>query len=71
MLIELITPLILATAPTVVTVPEVKYDHILQVSKQADIKAGRPLEVAQYRPITFNGTQTYGSDGRPRDSDND
>ena len=70
MLIELITPLILATAPTTVTVPEVKYDHILQVSRQVDVKTGQPVEVAQRQP-TYSGTQTYGADGRPRDSDND
>ena len=70
MLIELITPLILATAPTVVTVPEVKYDHLSQVSRQVDVKTGRPVEVAQ-RQITWSGTQTFGVDGRPRDSDND
>jgi hypothetical protein len=71
MLIELITPLILATAPTVVTVPEVKYDHLLQVSKQVDVKTGRPVEVAQYRQPTFNGTQTFDAYGKPRDADND
>lgn len=71
MLIELITPLVLATAPAVVPVPIVKYDHLLQVSNQVDVKTGRPLEVAQYRPITFNGTQTFDANGRPRDADND
>ena len=71
MLIEMITPLILATAPAVVTVPEVKYDHLLQVSKRVDVKTGRPVEVAQYRPVTFNGTQTFDYQGKPRDSDND
>ena len=70
MLIELITPLILATAPAVITVPEVKYDHLLQVSKQVDVKTGRPAEVAQRMP-TLNGTQTYDAGGRPRDNDND
>jgi putative ATP-grasp target RiPP len=70
MLIELITPLILATAPTTITVPEVKYDHVLQVSRQVEVKTGRPVEVAQ-RPTTWNGTQTYDYNGKPRDSDND
>ena len=71
MLIELITPLILATAPAVVVVPEVKYDHLLQVSKQVGVKAGQPIELAQYRPPTYNGTQTYSYNGKPMDSDND
>ncbi len=71
MLIELITPLILATAPTVVTVPEVKYDHVLQVSRQVEVKAGQPVQVAQYRQPTYGGTQTYDANGRPRDNDND
>ena len=71
MLIELITPLILATAPTVVTVPEVKYDHVLQVSRQVEVKSGQPVQVAQYKQPTFNGTQTYDYQGKPRDSDND
>ena len=71
MLIELITPLILATAPTVVTVPEVKYDHVLQVSRQMDFKTGKSVEVAQYRQPTYGGTQTYDANGRPRDNDND
>ena len=71
MLIELITPLILATAPTVVTVPEVKYDHVLQVSRQVEVNSGQPVQVAQYQQPTFNGTQTYDYQGKPRDSDND
>ena len=71
MLIELITPLILATAPTVVTVPEVKYDHVLQVSRQVEVKSGQRVDLAQYRPPTTNGTQTYDYNGKPRDSDND
>lgn len=71
MLIELITPLILATAPTVVTVPEVKYDHVLQVSKQVEVKAGQPVQVAQYRQPTINGTQSFDAWGKPRDADND
>jgi hypothetical protein len=71
MLIELITPLILATAPTAITVPEVKYDHLLQVSKQVEVKTGRPIEVAQNRPVTWNGTRTFDMNGRPYDSDND
>ena len=71
MLIELITPLILATAPTVVTVPEVKYDHVLQVSRQVEVKSGQPVQVAQYTQPTIHGTQTYDYQGKPRDSDND
>lgn len=64
MLIELITPLMLATAPMSIDVPKYKYDHGSQVSIYN-------TKTAQYRPTTFNGTQTYRFDGRPSDSDND
>ena len=65
MLIEIITPLVLATSPTAVIVPEtLKYSHETQ---QVEAPS---FQVAQ-RPITFNGTQTFGGDGRPRDADTD
>jgi hypothetical protein len=66
MLIELITPLVLATAPmTIQAVEPFKYDHTTQTAV-----AGEGFTVAQ-RMITFNGTQTFDAGGRPFDSDND
>jgi hypothetical protein len=61
LLIELITPLMLATAPVTVVVPESKYDHSAQVSVQKNLKLA----------VTFNGTQTYMANGKPFDADND
>lgn len=60
MLAEIITPLMLVTTPLKIEVEQPKYSH----AEQKQI-------VAQYRPITFNGTQTYDYNGRPRDADND
>ena len=62
MLIELVTPLMIATAPLAIDVPKGTYDHASQVTT---------YKTAQYRPPTFNGTQTYGVTGRPMDNDND
>jgi hypothetical protein len=64
MLIELITPLMLATSPMSIDVPKSTYDQGSQVSIYN-------TKTAQYRPPTFNGTQTYRYDGRPSDADND
>jgi hypothetical protein len=61
MLIELITPLMLATAPITIVVPESKYDHRAQVSVQKNIKLA----------LTLNGTQTFDFNGKPHDNDND
>jgi len=64
MLIELITPLMIATAPTVVIVPDVqKYSHETQVVARANTK--------DELSATYNGTQTYGANGRPFDNDSD
>lgn len=65
MLLELITPLMLATAPMAITATEpLKYSHeTQQVQTQS-------YQVAQRMP-TYNGTQTYGFNGQPNDSDND
>lgn len=61
MLIELITPLMLATAPIAIDVPKSDYDHSAQVSVQKNLKLA----------ITYSGTQTFGANGQPRDADND
>ena len=64
MLIELITPIMLASAPMTIVVPEGNYDHGSQVSTYKS-KAGMKLAA------TYSGTQTYSYNGRPYDSDND
>lgn len=67
MFIELITPLMLATAPiTISATEELKYSH-----EQQRIEVQSPLLLAQYRPTTWGGTQTYDFNGRPNDNDND
>lgn len=60
MIVEIITPLMLATTPLKIDVDKPIYSH----AEQKQI-------VSQYRPITFNGTQTFDAGGRPFDSDND
>ncbi len=60
MIAEIITPLMLATTPLKIDVDKPVYSHVEQ--KQI---------VAQYRPATYNATQTFDYSGRPRDSDND
>jgi len=66
MLIELITPLMLATAPMAITATDpLKYSHeTQQVQTQS-------YQVAQYRPMTIGGTRTFDFNGKPNDSDND
>jgi hypothetical protein len=62
MLIELITPLMLATAPTMVEAPKAVYDHKAQ-------------QVVAHNGITKDlvygagSTRTYDMSGRPNDSD--
>jgi hypothetical protein len=66
MLIELITPLMLATAPMTITASE-----LLNYSHKTQQLEAQGYELAQYRPITMNATQTFDWNGRPNDSDND
>jgi hypothetical protein len=61
MLIELITPLMLATAPMAIDVPESRYDHAAQVSVYKNMKLA----------LTVNGTQTFDFQGKPTDNDSD
>jgi len=63
MIIELLTPLMLATAPVRIEVPEGIYNHGTQMSEYGE------LTTAQRR--TYNGTQTFSPYGRPQDSDSD
>ncbi len=63
MLIELITPLMLATSPMVVTVNEsVTYSHMEQKASGVSHKTSG---------FTPNATQTFDASGRPMDADND
>ena len=65
MIIELITPLILATSPMIIPVEPLQYSHETQQAQSQGV------QVAQYRPPTYGGTRTYSYNGRPNDSDND
>ena len=63
LIVQFITPLMLATAPIAIPLPaDIGYDHQVQVSNQAEKLAQR---------TTWNGTQTYNYQGRPSDNDND
>jgi hypothetical protein len=64
MIIELITPLILATAPIAITTTEpVQYNHGTQMVAMNSAK-----DIISW---TSNGTRTYDYRGQPNDSDND
>ncbi len=68
MIAELITPLMLATAPMSITTTEpLKYDHETQVITQPSTQ----LAQGWGRPQTLGATRTYDFNGRPNDSDND
>lgn len=61
MITELLTPLILASAPVILEVDTTaKYDHEKQI-----VTAGI------YNPGTYGATQTFDPNGRPRDNDSD
>jgi hypothetical protein len=64
MIIELITPLMIATAPLAITIDDsVKYSHESQSIVAFNDKG--PIS------FTFNSTRTFGSNGQPTDSDSD
>ena len=64
MIIELLTPLLISTAPMIVTVASAdKYSHETQVVARA-----KDEDTLQY---TASGTQTFDYRGKPSDSDND
>lgn len=66
MIIELITPLVLATTPATIQVEPPNYDHKTQLSQPAEV-----IKVAGYTNAnTWNGTQT-GNTGGGIDHDND
>lgn len=62
MIIELITPLMLATAPIQIDLPEIRYDHSTQQS----------IQLSEYKNQT---SYTYGTHtghyGGPQDQDTD
>jgi hypothetical protein len=68
MLIELLTPFIIATAPVLVELPceAAQYSH----ESQQTIGVGDG-PIAQYSTKTRNGTRTYDWQGKPNDSDDD
>lgn len=57
MIVELITPLVLATAPQVSDVNNNNYNH------QAQVFTGAKEQIA------YSSTRTYGPTGNPSDSD--
>lgn len=61
MLIESITPLMIATAPITIDLPRSTYDHKTQVSSSVKVAAQR----------TQGGTRSYDYKGNPNDNDND
>jgi hypothetical protein len=64
MIVELLTPLILASAPAIVEVDTAtKYDHSQQI-----VEARLDPKTLSF---TTSGTQTYMPNGRPFDADND
>lgn len=67
MIIELITPLMLATAPMTITATEqLNYSH-----EQQKIELPAATIFAQGRQMTWGGTRTFDFNGRPSDNDND
>ena len=64
MILELITPLLIAAAPITLDVVDPSYDHATQVSATV-------AQVKTMSTSTYNGTQTFDSQGKPRDADSD
>lgn len=67
MIIALLTPLLLATAPVRIDLPEGVYNHTTQVSEYKDGTSTHALSDGR----TANGTRTFDFQGRPYDNDND
>ena len=64
MLIELLTPLVLATAPTVIIVDDQsKYSH--ETQSVVAFNDNGPIS------FTANATQTFDFQGKPHDADSD
>lgn len=62
----LLTPMLLASPPAKIDLPEMSYDH----RSQTTVITGQ-IQEAQFRPRTWSGTQTFNFQGRPNDSDDD
>lgn len=68
MLVELLTPFVLATAPVTLDVPP----QCAVYSHEAQSTIGQGEEpIGQYSTRTRNGTRTFDWQGRPNDSDDD
>lgn len=63
MIAELITPLMLATAPMIISTEPVQYNHDKQMVALLSAKPGEWS--------TNGATRTFDFNGRPNDSDND
>lgn len=64
----LITPLMLATAAPAFTFQAPVYSHATQTTLGSTLASNTNLCTFT---STFNGTQTFGYDGKPSDSDSD
>lgn len=62
MLIEILTPMMLASQPLEINLPPTQYDHSIQMTVDG-VKNGCTA--------TINGTQTFGMNGHPSDRDGD
>lgn len=65
----LLTPLMLVTAAPAVHFDAPVYNHQTQVS--VGVQLAQYSTASCYSTHTFNGTQTYGWNGQPSDSDAD
>lgn len=65
MIIELLTPLMLATAPATIEPVQTTYSHEAQASSEPN---GATLKTYT---VSANGTQTYDWKGNPNDNDSD
>ncbi len=66
MLLELLTPLMLASTPATITLNEnVVYSH------ESQGQVGENGPISQIKTFTAGGTQTYNYQGKPYDNDND
>lgn len=67
MILELLTPFALATAPVALdsSLNAGEYCHATQAVVGAD------PTIVQHKTITYNGTRTYDNQGKPFDNDGD
>lgn len=70
MIAELITPLMIATAPIAITTETLKYSHEQQAVVQESYQVAQGWQTPIRQP-TYNATRTYAPNGQPSDSDND